>query len=161
MIAALVQHRRLPERRPGSERFADTVGIGCNAHLSPPDTGLVAATYDSALEVFGKGLGRCPKQLWYDSRPETGGDAGRAEYGRRLERFARARGFAFRRTPGVGLLKTLDCAVREVKTPLLLFLEHDWMKEIRTLGFSRAHARWGTYLHGGMNAPARIEHLGE
>jgi hypothetical protein len=35
------------------------------------------------------------------------------------------------------------------------------MRDVRTMGFSRAHARWGTYLHGRMNTPARIRHLGE
>lgn len=242
-----------------------TQKLNRNAHLSPPDTGLVAATYDSALKVFGEGLERCPKQLWYDSGPGTGDESMRTEYGRRLERFAGARGFAFRRTPSVGLLKTLDSAVRAVKTPLLLFLEHDWqfvepavnldrlvevfethpyvhsirfnkrcnrvsnydfllehedrivtaellrtpavsnnpslvrvatlrslwlpacladplvrnsdlaghpfgveeplfkqqMRDVRAMGFGRAHARWGTYLHGRMNTPARIRHLGE
>jgi len=32
---------------------------------------------------------------------------------------------------------------------------------VRAMGFGRAQARWGTYLHGRMNTPARIRHLGE
>ncbi len=235
------------------------------AHLAPPDTGLVAATYDSAVEVLGKGIEHCPKLLVYDGKPDGGDEPKRTEYGRRLERFAREGGFALRCTQGVGLLKALDSAIREVKTPLILFLEHDWqfvgpavnldrlvevfethpyvhsirfnkrcnrvsnydfllehedrigtadllrtpavsnnpnlvrvgtlrslwlptcladpvvrnsdlaghpfgveeplfkhqMRDVRAMGFSRAHARWGTYLHGRMNTPARIRHLGE
>jgi hypothetical protein len=267
--SSIQQEGRIPDRRTADAltivMFTHfTNKLKKNAHLSPPETGLVEATYASLLRVFGDGIGRCPKILCYDCQ-STPGHGPQVEYGRNLERFALKWDFDLHVTNDCGLLKTVASILQEIKTSFLFFLEHDWafegsaikldqlirvfeahrqvnsirfnkrfnrvsnydfilerekriteaallrtpavsnnpnlvrvhtltsrwlplcladpvvrssdlrgypfgveeplfkhqMTDIRRLGFSRAHARWGTYLYGQPNDPPQIRHLGE
>jgi hypothetical protein len=94
------------------------------AHLSPPGAGLVETTYASALHVFGEELEKCQKFLFYDR--QTPDDENENVHQDNLVQFAEDRGFDLKIVGGYGLQKIVRDIIEKVKSPYLLFLEHDW-----------------------------------
>jgi hypothetical protein len=93
--------------------------------LSPPSNKLVTATYGSLLEVVGENVAACPKVMCYDHNPD--GSLRDRQYARSLESFSMEHGFELRTFQGVGLFNVLNRIVPTIKSPYILFTEHDWM----------------------------------
>lgn len=94
------------------------------AHLSPPGAGLVKATYESMLHVFGNRISDCRKILCYDRKHMDAENENR--YQAHLTQFAQSRDFDFHVAARYGLQKIIRTLLEKVATPYLLFLEHDW-----------------------------------
>jgi hypothetical protein len=93
--------------------------------LSPPSNKLVAATYGSLLEVMGESVAACPKVMCYDHNPD--GALRNKQYARSLEAFSIEHGFELCTFQGVGLFNILNRIVPTIKSPYILFVEHDWL----------------------------------
>jgi hypothetical protein len=93
--------------------------------LSPPSNKLVTATYGSLLEVVGENVAACRKVMCYDHNPD--GSLRDKQYARSLESFSREHRFELRTFQNVGLFNILNRIAPTIKTPYILFVEHDWL----------------------------------
>jgi len=95
-----------------------------NRHLAPPGDGLVRSTYASMLRVFGADIASCTKLLIYDHKPPAGGQED--AYQDSLQKFAGEFGFDLQIFEHFGLQRSLANAFEKIRTPYVLWVEHDW-----------------------------------
>ena len=95
------------------------------SELAPPTTGLVKATYGSAIQQFGDWITDCKKWICYDAPAEKCQIGDRYEMA--LAEFAQAYRFHFKKFEYAGLQNIVHQIITYVDTPYLLFLEHDWL----------------------------------